>query len=1138
MKRTSVILFLLCLSVELLSAHTYVSSSVLSEGNLVKIQVSSSGVYRITYEQLQEWGLNPKNIRVLGYGGNLIPQDFTLAHTDDVPSVPFYMHTGADGVFSPGDYILFYAEGPVGWEWNGKYFVHTRNCYADYGCYFLNDNAGEQRLLAEGKADEEDALYDNYTYTALQLHEQDERNLVDVLYGVEGGGREWYGEILNTIKPNCSVAFKFQDVDTTMTAVCRVDAAANCNEVTNMNVQVGGVKRSFSFMPLEDFYTKATEGAINITNAKVSNSFSVQLNYQFTQENAIAYLNYIEMQVPCLLNMRGKNVLYIRNTDNLKQPGSSCYHLSGADASTQIWDMTDPEQAFIVPTTWHNDTLCWLGANRQSQLFIAVRTNTSTGSTPAYIGKVPNQNLHKRLRGAQHVIITPAAFRSAANRLKAIHEYYTPDERWEVVSDEEVFNEFSSGTPDASAFRWMMKYLYDEFAGTDNAPKDLLLFGDGSFDNRQLLTTSPYPTLLTYQAHNSLVETNAYATDDYFGFLEDNDGIIGSNWEDKRGTMEISVGRLPVNTLEEAEQVVNKIQNYLSNVTAGSWKQQTCFLADDGNQGLHVTTADVAAEALRQTAPDFTVNKIYLDAYVQETSASGESYPLAYNQFTNMLQSGVMLMDYAGHGSANNICSEMFLTRKQVENMSNAHLGLWMLATCSFAHFDRKEPSSAESAVLNPIGGAIAVVAADRTVYASENEKINRQFCQRLFEHDDPFNYPYTIGEALRLAKNAIPNNMNKLTYVLLGDPALRLNYPVKYQAVISQMPDTLHALDLVTVSGYISNGDLSDATGRADTVDFNGLLSVTIFDKIQKVLTHDNDEPAEEKKVIKTFMDYPNKIFVGEADVVNGRFTFTFRMPKDIRYNIAEGRMALYAVGTDSEGQAEAIGHNTDFAVGGSSPWILIDDKGPDIDMYLNTPLFQNGDCVNSTPHFYASLYDENGINTIGSGIGHDLLLVLDNSTKLSHNLNDYYKAENNSYQRGTVSYMLPELSDGSHSLTFRAWDLNNNASTKSLSFSVDSEQGPEAKQVIVYPNPVSQFGTLNLYLVNDRPDDYLTINLTIYNMVGAKVWSAARPLDGQTISFSMAQTAIPAGTYIYQFTIQTPSQESQRYGGRIIVY
>jgi len=1133
MRRTTFIVCMLCLTSLTIQAHTYVESSVLASGNIVKIQVPQTGIYCMSYEQIEALGINPANVRLLGYGGNLINQDFRQSRYDDVPSIPFYMNKGVDGVFGAGDYILFYAQGPIGWQWNGSTWKRTRNYYANYGCYFLSDNAGKQRILAMTDTLEADSPYEVHSYTSLQLHEVEQINLIDVS-GLAGGGREWYGESIGQ-NNSITIPFTFDDVITSGQMRCRVTAAASATETTRLKVQTADTSKMCTFSAISN-NIPATTNEVNILTLPTGNSLPVTLTYSTTQNTAKAYLNTIEMSVPCHLRLKG-NTLFIRNTEHIGQSVLSRYHLLGADKNTQIWNLTNPAEAYIAATTWQGDTLCWLGSNLEPQLFLAIRPCTDF-ATPASRGKIYNQNIHKKLRGVQNVIVTPEAFRGAAEQLRQVHEQFNNTERWAVVSDEEVYNEFSSGTPDASAIRWMMKYLWDEFQQTDQAPLSLLLFGDGSFDNRQILKTSPVPYLLTYQAINSTNEPKAYAADDYFGWLLDNAGIRGNNWDDTQTTMQISVGRLPVSTYEQGEQVVNKIATYLLNLNPGNWKQQLCFLADDGdlgNGGVHVRSVELAAKAVREQSPEYIIHKIYLDAYEQETTASGESYPLAYSTYTNLLRSGVLLMDYAGHGSANNICSEMFLTRKQVESMVNSNLGIWALATCNFAHFDQKDLSTAEVAVLNPQGGAIGVVSSDRTAYVSPNETLNKYFCTYLVTHQSDGTYPYTIGDALRLAKNKMTGIEGKLPYILLGDPSLKLNYPAPYQILVTSIPDTLRALDLVTIEGYVADGD-------SNKVAFDGELTIQVFDKQQIMATKDNDQPDPQQKKIVYYEDFPSQLFIGNGTISDGQFTIQFRMPKDLKYNIDYARLTLYATGNVANEAKEALGYSEAFQVGGTSPVVIDDTEGPEMTLYLNTPFFRDGEEVNPTPHFYANLKDKNGINTAGSGIGHDLMLTIDNDIKQTYVLNSYYTSASGSYQEGSVSYPISTLADGQHSLSFRAWDMLNNATTKTLGFTVNSDLGPELKQMLVYPNPVSHTGELNMYIQHDRPDDLVSIDLTFYDMVGHTIWTTTRQLysyDGQAqLSLDMAETHLPTGIYLYQFRIQTTTQSSARYSGRVIVY
>lgn len=1131
---TILILCLLCTMTAM--AHEYRNESALSNGHFVKIQVTETGIYRLTYDQLRNMGLQPEQVRLFGYGGNLINQNFTLPHPDDLPQIPFYMHTGADGVFSSGDYILFYAQGPVGWEWSGSRFAHTRNCYADYGCYFLSDDTGENlNMDSDTIIDAATEHIDVYSYTDLQLHELDQRNLID-LKGDEGGGREWYGEELTNKKASITIPFYYSYPVDTLPLVCRVDVAATSSEATTITATIAEQSRSTYIMgiPVSDFYTRANTGIITMASVMASQpDLSVKVSYSNSNASAVAYLNYIEMQVPCQLILED-NYLFIRNTDNLYASEPSCFHLSGADAGTQVWNITDPLHIRLTPTWLEGDTLCWMGINTSVQTYVAVQTTAlSDWKSPSSRGVVAPQNLHKDLRGIHHVIVAPEEFVYAAQDLAQAHEKADPKHKWMVVSTDEVFNEYSSGTPDASAIRWMMKSMYDQFKGTDQQPQTLLLFGDGTFDNRHLLSTSPITRVLTYQALNSTEETMAYATDDYFGFMDDNDGISGSSWKDERGTMEIGVGRLPINSQDEAEGVVNKLITYLENKNGGNWRQQTCWLADDDDHGLHTRVSEAAAEVVRLNNPDFIVNKIYLDSYVQESSASGESYPIAYNQFTNQLQKGVLFMDYSGHGSANNICSEMFLTIKDVQQMTNVNQGVWALATCNFAHFDQIHASSAEEAVMNPHGGAIAVFSADRTVYASENKLINQNFAQYLFTHNSDGQYTLTLGDVTRLAKNATGYSRNKMAFVLLGDPSLRISYPTDYKVVASELPETIHAMDLITLRGYITttNGD------STDTIRMNGKMTITLYDKMQELTTRDNDEPDPSKKQFVKFNSYPNKLYVGDAKVENGVFSCTFRVPKDIHYNYGAGRLVLYAQGMVDETQAEAIGYNENFMVGGSSPVKVEDQQGPDIQLYLNTPLFKDGDVTGSNPHFFANLSDENGINAVGSGIGHDLLLTLDNNNKQTYILNDYYTAKD-TFTTGTVDYILPTLTDGSHFLSFRAWDMLNNASTATLRFTVHSGLAPQVYSLAVYPNPVAQGGTVRFCLMNDRPDDQVYVDITFYNLSGQKLKSVSGELNDSYLDVDMSSVGLPTGIYIYQFTIRTLFQVSSQHSGKLMVY
>jgi len=1123
MKQIRNILFaVLCLLGTEAVAHTYVQQSVLSSGNWVKISVRESGMHYLTYDEIQHAGLNPQQIRIYGYGGARLAQDFTLPKIDDLPQVPFYVVTGSDGVFNSGDYLVFYAQGLVSWTYNGQRFAHTGNPYSTAGYYFLSDNAGEPLPIQTAAALSGTPTYTASTYSALRLHEVDSLNLIDRT-GKEGGGREFYQQM--PASNSLTLNFAFNGLQASSPLQVFVDVAAYSSQAGTFTFTLNSQKQTLSTAGIStsDFYTRGTpnSGLFNYTPASGDRQ-SLQIQYTNPANGSVGFINYVEMAATCNLALTSEPLPF-RNIEHYNQSGLTTFTLSGADAEVQVWNVSDLAHIQRMPATVSGSTLTFVGSNRSLQEYVAFKPSMRSAMLhPTIVGNVANQNLH-RLTDIDMVIITPAEFLHAAERMADAHERIDALTT-AVVTDQQIYNEFSSGTPDATAYRWIMKMLYDrsKTSAAIHAPRFLLLMGDGTFDNRKLLTHSGNNWLLTYQAKNSLEETKAYASDDYFGFLDDNEGE-----SDLSGRMDIAVGRFPVNSINEANAVVEKTINYMESAKAGKWKEQLLFLADDGDNNQHTSISDMAAELVRLKNPDFVVNKVYLDAYPQETSAAGESYPLAKNKFQNLMSGGVFFFDYSGHGSYNAITSESILTIADISAMTNRNLGLWFLATCNFSSFDAGVVSAGEEAVLNPDGGALATISSSRTVYAPQNGELNKLFCDTLFSQKNG-HYPMTIGRALQCAKNKRGSDNNKMPYILLGDPAVRLVYPDDYRVVTTTDLDTLHALSIQTIEGYIRTDDNEVASW------FNGRLSVTVLDKMQKITTLDNDHIDAEQKKVYTYNDYPSPLFKGETNIENGRFRYTFMVPKDIRYNYGNGRIVYYAV--DSLGEEEAMGHYEDFLVGGSSTVLIADTTGPEMHLYLNTPSFADGGTTYETPRFFADIEDEHGINTAGSGIGHDLLLTVDNDPDKTFILNDYFSAANGSYQSGQVSYSMPELKEGSHSLTFRAWDLLNNSSTGSLNFQVVKGYDARLCSVLTYPNPVHVNGQLTMVIDYDQPDRLAETNIYVYDVAGRLVYHTEQK-GTEPVNWNLTQSVVNAGVYVYKVEIKVAGSRASSKQGKIIV-
>lgn len=1112
MKKILFIAFGVLVSLPMMAGiHSYAERSVLADGHWVKIRVSESGVCRMSFSELRSAGLEPSQVRVFGYGGAQKEQDFSKRNIDDLPQVPVYVGE---------DYILFYVQGPISWTYNGSRFAHTRNTYSDFGYYLLSDDAGAMLPFPEAEAVSGSPTDVTY-YSYYQVQDKDSVNLIDRT-GVSGGGRTFYGEQFAAGQTR-TFTFSTPYANGDNSSVY-IDMAANAATTSTVKAQLNNTSsKSIYISSIPDHYTFGVAGTISMNGASEEQNQRVTMQFVNSNAGALAWLNYIEITTPSELVMTG-SYMGIRSLVNRNTTNPVRFLLRNTTASTQIWDVTDLAAIQRMPTTMVDDQLAWVGTQADGvHEYIAVNTDGTKFVQAEVVGEVKNQNLHA-LSNIDYIIICPEGYEDVSEDLAKAHEAKQAI-TYAIVTDQQVYNEFSSGTPDATAYRWLMKMLYDRAKnGIGQQPRWLLLMGHGTFDNRKLLRNSGTSLLLTYQSKNSVNEIKAYATDDYFAYLDDNEGAI-----DTQGRMDIGVGRLPVESLDEARTTVDKLIQYIRNEQTGKWKNQLVYLADDGENGTHTETAEKSAELVRIKNPDFIVHKIFLDAYPQEVNASGESYPLAKNRVLNLLKNGVLFFDYSGHGGYNAITNESILNLKDIAGMTNKNQAFWLFATCNFAQCDAGKRSAAETAVLNPKGGAIGILAATRTVYAPQNTNLNRSVCDTLFGHSDVFHYDMTLGEAISIGKNLLGSDENKLAYVLLGDPCMRLNYPTDYHVETLTEMDTLNALSVQHVEGRIIDEDLNTVS------DFNGKVDITIYDKMQSIPTRDNDNAGGDPRVV-AYNDYPNTIFSGATDVKDGLFNYTFMVPKDIRYNFGSGRIVYYAVTADSLETAEAVGHFEQFIIGGTGSTVAIDTIGPEMEIYLNSPAFRNGDKTYATPRFFANLYDENGINTAGAGIGHDLMLIIDDDPKMIYSLNEYFTAANNSYQAGQVSYLMEELANGPHSLTFRAWDLLNNSTTKSLNFIVEAGLDPSIYNVTTYPNPVQQSGVVHLVVNYDQPDELIETEIYLYNTAGQMVYSHKQD-NPDAVSINLPSLGLNTGVYIYSVKIKSASSKYSTTSGKIIV-
>jgi len=1121
--------------------HTYKAASVLSQGKFTKIKISNSGIYKLTYEDLTSMVADPANVRIFGYGGGVLEQSFLLPKNDDLPEAAIWMEKGSDGIFNSGDYILFYAQGVTRWQYDKSksMFIHLNNPYSQYGYYFVSSDAGTGKKIADKVTvlPVSPTINDVDQFVDYQISEKELKSLAE-------SGKEFYGEAFSDVV-SYNYNFNFPNVVLSNTTKVRLDVAVASTEVSAFTLSLnGGQSKQLSVAKktVGDNYKMAIGASALLAYSPVADVLAFNLAYTKTTSTSVGYLNYLEVNARRQLKMSG-SVMTFQNVDYLGKAYYSRFQLSDANANVQIWDITDPLNIAKMTTVAVAGKMTFIASSNEVVQYVAIDpTAVSAFPKPEIVGVVANQNLHA-LPPVDFVILTHPDFLAQAETLAQAHRE-KDNMTVEVVTTEQVYNEFSSGTPDATAYRWVMKMLYDRAIAANNTadmPKYLLLFGRGSFDNRKILSNSGNNLILTYQAENSLVTTLSYVTDDYFAFLDDNEGtqVIAH-------LLDIGVGRFPVTTQQQATDVVNKTISYMDNLGKGNWKNQLCFLADDGDASLHKIQADSIAISVGRSFPAYQVNKLYLDAYLQEVTASGERYPLAKSRFQNLLRTGLFLLDYTGHAGPAGWGNESILSVADVRSLSNKHLPVWVGATCDFLQFDGPVVSAGEHVVLNPNGGGIGILSAARTVYASQNLTLNKLFCDNLLKKRN--NEHMRVGDVVAYAKNNVGTQANKLAYVYLGDPAIRLNYPTKYSVVTSKVNesptlgnDTLRALSVATIQGYIA-----DENGLKVT-DFNGTLQAVVYDKIQKITMLNNHKdvkimefgippvPDATKTPDLNYLDRPNTLFSGKAVVTNGDYSFTFMLPKDIKYNYGGGRINYYAA--DDVNNYEAQGYYEKFVVGGTVRGFESETNGPDVQLFLNTDNFVSGAKVNETPLFVANVSDINGINTVGSGIGHDVMLTIDEDPSQSYILNEFFQSSANSFTQGTVSYKLSELANGKHTLTFRVWDLLNNSTTKTIDFEVVKGLAPVIFSVYNFPNPVK--AETSIKVIHDRPETILKATVEIFDITGRMVWSFSQP-SADNITWDLKASdgrRVNTGVYLYRVNIKTSESDISSKTNKMVI-
>ncbi|MGB0523390.1 MAG: type IX secretion system sortase PorU [Flammeovirgaceae bacterium] len=1128
MRQAITILFLTLLTTGATFAQ-FKAHSILADGTIYKLQVDKSGVYKITFNFIGNNGIDPSLVKpnfvkVYGQRGGMLPQSNAAERVDDFEELPIQVEGGEDGTFDPGDYLLFYAEGPHAYTFNetNKRFEHELNLYDDYNYYYLKLDASEEGLRIAEQASNTAAgtvitSFDDFTYVEPEIN------------SVLESGRKWYGkEYKFTLEEEFALALEgivpTSDISVAL-AVMTSSTEESSFSVELNNQSLGQINSGIT--PISTYGIQGVESTeeftINANGLNTDAGLNVKLTYNQPNINAKGYLDYILINASRTLQLYNDQTKF-RSIESMGN-AVSAFQIAQATATTQVWEITDPLN-YINQEIQINGSTASFKIETSGQLKEFVVFDRDQVSTPLTIEAISNQDLHG-LEVPNLLIITPSIFLTEAERLAEFRRQFD-GLSVQVVELPQIYQEFSSGRQDITAIRDFVRMLYLNSTDEAHTLRYVLLFGDASYDYKDRIAnnTNQIPV---YESHNSLHPVQTYSSDDYFGFLEEFEGEWAESGSTLNShTLDIGIGRLPVNTRAEATILVDKLIYYSSQSSAlGDWRKKIAFVADDGDFNIHQRDADRLAVVVDDTYKNYNADRIFVDAYPQVSIGITKRSEEARAAVRDAGQDGVLIMNFTGHGAESGWTSENLLDHPLINEWTNLdNMPLFVTATCQFGRYDNPAvESGAEVAIRSKNGGAIGLLTTTRPVLSFSNFKVNKAFFESVFELVD--GEKPRLGDVIRLTKNNSINGVNNRNFSLLGDPSMRLAYP-QDEAVVTSIKrengdesNVLRALDRITVQGEIrANGTLAST--------FNGILNATVFEKPSTVTTLGDEGPNTKM----TFENQESKIYEGTASIENGQFEFSFVVPMDINYELGASKISLYAKHHTEIWDATGF---SDIEVGGSNNEASIDNTPPEVDVFLEDESFVSGGIVPRQPLVLANIADISGINLTGIGLGHQIKIVIDNQDEFTYNANSGFAYDLGSASAGKLRFQIPDqLEPGDHVLKLTVFDAYNNG----VSVEVDFRVTPEViiTELLNYPNPFNESTTFSF--THNREGDELKVSIQIYSTLGELM----AVIDEDIVNSSSTVNTITwngvgdsglklsSGIYIYRLVIQ--SQQDDQIG------
>ncbi|MDN4164704.1 type IX secretion system sortase PorU [Cytophagales bacterium LB-30] len=1126
MKKILFLCFILLAGIGLKQSY---AQPVLRNGTWYKVGITEEGMYKIDAELLRQLGVNvstvnPTRLQVYGNGGQMLPQPNALARPVDLLEVSTQFVGNTDATWQDNEYLLFFAPGPhtLRYDADANRYEYQQNIYSDTSYYFLrvDGNAparvGTQTSLGSGFPVV--SSFDQVIY-----HEQERINVLT-------SGRSWYGERMNLSEPSLSFDLPNQDLVASKEAFFEVKVMGQSYlpvsfDVKANNQVIGNIPIDRIPDPnvnyLNAYEEKGVEGVISqrLPVQALSVGAGLKLTIQFNGEAAagrsLGYLDSYLAVLPTALRLNGPFTVF-RSAESL-QNLFTIYEIQGVNASAQVWDVTQANQAINYTLTLNGGKGTFVAPSTDLRTYVVF--SGSDFARPKAMGAVANQNISGQ-PVPDAIFVCPPAFYAEAQRLAA-HREGQSGLSVLVLTDRQVFNEFSSGSADVVAIRDMVRSFYQR---NPQKLKYLLLMADATFDYKNILGNNK-EWIMGYQSLESLEPVDTYASDDFFGMMGEDEG----EWNEAKvntdnSDIEIGIGRFPVQSVEELQHIIDKIIFYDSSpLTLGAWRNSFVFVADDEDSNTHQRDAERLSTLVDTSFTTFSSKKIYMDAYRQELEGSTERVPAMTQALIEQIEEGALLINYTGHGSEERLGHESIFTKENIQNLSNTQrLPMFITATCEFGrHDDPSRNSAGELLLIQKEKGAIALLTTARPVRSGSNFVANWAFCQSVFEKQNG-EWP-RLGDVIRNTKNRSLLGTNNRNFILLGDPTMQLAYP-KYNAKITSSngaPINRNATQLKSLEKVLLAGHIEDASGNVYT-QFNGKLRAEVYDKVNTLETLGNTGNSK-----MNYWSRNSVLFRGEVSVVNGEFEFEFLVPKNIDYRVGPGKITLYALQEDLS--EDAGGATIDFQIGGSSENAFVDTTPPQVHVFMNDSTFRSGGKTDADARIVAKISDESGVNISRAGIGHEIIATL-NAEEAAYEMNDYYTASLDTYQSGWVDFPVKGLPEGKNYLTVKAWDSFNNSGEGMVEFYVLKEGVLAIERVFNFPNPFSD--QTEIVFEHSRGGDPLEIEVHIFGANGQKVntlYGSYQEASSQAQNLVWDATdseghKVPQGIYLLKLVVRSP--------------